>query len=355
MPLSEKQRAQLIAGPYTRLLAEHEEAMAALYSTFADAITEAKPFWQIMSTEEMGHKALILKIDEKLRSGEWKFRRPVFITSSIIDSLEWISARRKDIEKEGISMREALKMALKLETGMIESSFFDVLKGDNAEMIEAVQTQTAYTRAHVQRLQKEAKRLKWKIFGKRRLFPKVEAKSLTREELKNNIKASQANMLGMLISMEEAASRLYNTYGQRFDDKDNFWAKFGAEELQHATMLRTMYKLLEDGKLFHNVEHFNRKALEDMVEFILNAEFDARHDQVSHHEAVSTALKIELSMLERGFYSVVTSDAEEFQIIASRLVKLTKAHTARLEAEMLRVRNLGDSAREKLPFKSQDA
>lgn len=349
MLISDKRRAQLVAGPYTRLLAEHEGAMAALYDTLANSITSAESFWRTMSREEMIHQNLVLKIDENLQKGEWKFKRPMFVTSGIVDSLEWIANHKSEVETKGISMREALKLALNLETGMIEANFFDVLDSDDAVMIEVVETQTAYTKAHIRRLQKEAKRLKWRIFGSRKLFPKGEAKTLTRGELKTNIKAAQANMLGMLIAMEEAASRLYIAFSERVPGY-SIWGVMAAEELQHATMLKTLYKLLEDGKVFYNVEHFNRKTLEEITAFIQNAEFDARHEKLSRHQAVCIALKIEKSMTEHGFYSTVTSDAPEFQIIAARLVQLTKEHVVKLDEEMVDSARAGEASQKNIPI-----
>ena len=83
----------------------------------------------------------------------------------------------------------------------------------------------------------------------------------------------------------------------------------------------------------------------------MDAEFDALHGELSCHKAVSTALIIERSMTERGFYAVVTSDSNEFQIISKRLIELTNVHIAKVEKEVQRVLCLGESAKKNIPLK----
>ena len=350
MPLSERRRAELLAGPYTRLLAEHEGAVEDFYNALANSLKPAETFWRTLAKEEASHKRCIKEIDEKFKNGEWRFKRPLFVTSGIIDSLEWMASRKQYIELQGVSMKEALKWALEVEQNMIESNLFDVVDCDDPKMMDAINTQAAYTKAHIQRLKREARRLKWRIFGRRKVLPTGGPRNLSHDELRNNIKSSQANMLGLLIDMEESASRLYNAYGERIKDSEVFWSRLAAEEMQHASMLRKLYKFLDEDKIFYNVELFSRKALEEFIIFIQNAELDARHGKLSCYKAVCTALKIEISMIESGFYGTVKSDSKEFQIIAKRLVELTREHSSKLQKEMLRVNDMNAAGRENIPI-----
>ena len=144
-------------------------------------------------------------------------------------------------------------------------------------------------------------------------------------------------------------SELYKAYSRRIPEARDFWAKLTAEELQHAAMLRQLYSYLDRGQLFGNVKHFSRKAIEADIDFILKAEFEARHGSLSRHKACNCALKIEETMTERGFYATAGSDAPEFQIIAKRLVELTHEHIGRINEEVGRTIDLGQDAAKELP------
>ena len=171
MQLSNQRRAQLVVGPYTRLLEEHEKALADLYASIGAVLKREKEFWQTISREELEHQQLLLEIDEKLQSGEWSFKRPRFVTTAIAESIEWANKQREDVELHGISTRDALKLALEFENGMIENKYFEIVDGDSPEMMNILEALAVYSKGHVKRLQHEAKRLKWKILGSRRVLP----------------------------------------------------------------------------------------------------------------------------------------------------------------------------------------
>ena len=147
-----KRREQLVAGPYTWLLAEHERAIGDLYESFAATIRIGASFWHRIAAEEFEHEQMILEIDEQLQKGQWAFRRPAFITSAIAESLDWVARQKKNVELGGASMREALKLALQLESSMMEAKFFDVLDQDAPEMMSVIESLAAYSKAHVKRL-----------------------------------------------------------------------------------------------------------------------------------------------------------------------------------------------------------
>ena len=348
MALSNKRRAQLLAGPYTRLLAEHEKAVSELYGAFAETFPLVKPFWSAMAQEEIGHMNRVLKIEEKLMDGEWAFRRPPYTTSALAESLTRITAKREALQRDGISLREAFRLALDIETGLAEATYFEVLNNDTAEMMEVIRSLADESARHAKRLQLEAARLKWRILGRRTARPKSSPKRSS-VELQANVKAAQANMLGLLVSLQEAASALYSAYAQRLSSRSDFWARMAAEEMQHAAMLRSLYKVLEQGKVFYNVERFNRKAIQAETDFILDAEFQARHGRCSIYSAVNAALRVERSLCKSGFYATATSDAPQFRIIAASMMRHLDAHISRLDAEAGRAIDLGAAAREQAP------
>jgi hypothetical protein len=137
---------------------------------------------------------------------------------------------------------------------------------------------------------------------------------------------------------------LYELYAERLPDRRDFWMKVSGEELQHAAMLRELDKLLVAGKVFYNLGQFGRQNVLRDLDYILQAEREALEAPLSIYQTVSKALRIERLMAECKFYSVVESDAPEFEHIAKRLVTLTKEHIQRLEQEVGSVIDLGEKA-----------
>jgi rubrerythrin len=352
MQLSTKRKNQLVVGPYTRLLAEHEKALADLYASIGVVLKSEKQFWQTISREELEHEQLILEIDEKLQSGEWSFKRPRFVTTAIAESIEWVNKLRENVESQGISMREALKLALEFETGMFEAKFFEIVNGDSPEMMNVLESLAGYSRGHVKRLQLEAKRLKWKILGGRKASPATvkHSASPSHDALKASVLSTQADLLGLMVSLEEAASSLYHVYSDRIQDSRDFWTKISSEETRHADMLRSLYKTLERGKVFYNLDRFKKENIQTDIDFIRIAEFDACHGRLTRHKAVNTALRLEMSITESAFYSTVESDAPEFKRIAEALVGRTREHIRQIEAETARIIDMGEKAADVIPL-----
>jgi len=339
-----------MAGPYMRLLAEHEGAAADLYDCLAETLPRAGKFWKTLAGEEMEHRRMVMGIEDKLMDGEWLFKRPAFLTIAIVESLDWIALQKKTAQAKGISMRSALKLALELEDSMIESGFFRVLDNDSPRMMDVLETMETYSKAHMHRLQREARRFKWRLFGGRKVRMKSAGKSSAATDIRESLKSQQSKMLGLLISLEEAASRLYTAYSERLLASKQFWARLAAEEMQHAAMLRGMYKLLDNGHIFTNLDRFRDDVIQADIHFILNAEFDARHGQLSFRKAVNTALAMERTMTDSRFYSTVECGAPEFRIIAERLIVLTEQHIKRIDDETARVISMGRAAADDVPL-----
>ena len=326
-----------MAGPYIRLLADHEAALADLYASFANHLSGSSDFWNKMADDERKHQALIEDIRIKLEDGTWRFKRPDFVANAIIESLNWVEDLKKGFAIRGLSMRDALQTALQLEKSMIEHRFFDVFESDSTVSIVVMEAEAAGTRAHIHRLELEAKRFKWRIMGRKKVYPRYEAKPLSRAELQASLKGAQADMLGRLVSLEEAIARLYVIFAEKQHAYSEFWSHIAAEEVQHSTMLKQLYKVLEKGKVFGNVDRFNEQTLDREIKAVLKAEFEASNGLYSPRDCALIALKIEKSLSEDGFYSTVTSDSEEFRIVAERLNVWNHEHVERIEAEVKRI------------------
>ena len=342
MPISSKRKTDLLAGPYTRLLAELEESLADLYRLYAEIIPSAADFWRRMVVEKESHITLVQNIGEQFQNGEWHFHRPTFTTGAVADSCHHVHAMAERARRNGVSMRDALRYALEVERGKIESDFHQIVAADTSETIEIIESMRGFTHTHVRHLENESKRLKWRIVGtkKERKGIKTETR-LSRRDIQDTVKVAQAAMIGQLVSLEEAVSYLYNTFSQRLEEASAYWARIAAEEVQHAAMIRCLYKVLDEGHVFFNVARFKSRALITQIEWILDLEHDARYEVLSRHTAINTALKVEQSLAERQFFKTVKSDAPEFKFVAERMTAHSAEHLKRLEEECARTIDLG--------------
>jgi hypothetical protein len=133
-------------------LAEHEEAMSALYSAYAEHYPEVADLWKSLARDEHGHGALLRSLVEK--SGDMT----AFVENRQYDLAEVKAdtARLRNLAQitpvAGFPMQEAFRVALKLEDSLIESQIFVTYDGDPAEVAAVVDTLRQQTERHHERL-----------------------------------------------------------------------------------------------------------------------------------------------------------------------------------------------------------
>jgi rubrerythrin len=334
--ISKLRRAELLGGTYVSLIGQHEAMVKCLYETFAIAFPNMKKFWIHLSREEEQHFRLIKALEGDIRNSDIVFKRPVFTQSQVKDSIAWICARKMRVEKGGISVNDALAMCIQIEQGMVEHRFFDIMDDDDENVRQVLAQLEKSSIVHLRRARKEAARLKWKMFGKRRNKPIPENERISEpvnscEDPKAAVKLAQAAILASLINMEKAAGSLYNAYAQLLPETASLWSQLAADEMTHSRMLHSLEEMLDKGATFQHVGHFGVTNIKQEIDLLRNAETKARRDGISYSDAMIMALRTETFMAECEFYKTVESDAPEFKYIAERLVDLTQEHIKRLQ------------------------
>lgn len=144
----------------------------------------------------------------------------------------------------------------------------------------------------------------------------------------------QKKILDSLIQWETRISELYGICAQQ-SSNGSLWLELAKEERAHAAMLGSLRELLEKGHLFWNLGQFTDSMVAEQIA-VVDADIQkARREVLSEGEIVQMALDIEKSLLEAGFYSMVTSDSKEFAFIAGALVKATEKHVQKLKKTIL--------------------
>jgi rubrerythrin len=335
MALSQQRSSELMGRPYIRSLEAHELALARLYDCLGSTLVQASAFWRKLAKEELQHRNIIQVLEEKMEEEGWIFQLPTFKYKDVIDATEWIGVIRERMAREGITMNKALEIAMLIENSILESDFFEIIEPRNSEIKDALQELTEYTEEHLNFVKAEAKKFKWKLLGNKEYkLAHVMDNWETCNDPETKMRAAQSDILELIISLEDAAASLYRTYGQTFPKMSAFWSGMAKDELQHSAMLRKLHESLEQGHLFENIGRFKKEALQGEIQFAVNCEKAALEGGVSIKEALNNAVGVEMTMAEGEFYQTVTSDSESFQIIAKRLVELTKEHIHELQAEL---------------------
>ncbi len=136
-------------------LAEHEEAMSALYSAYATEFPEVAGLWTSLARDEHGHGALLRSLAAKSDD----LTAFVKNRSYNIDEVEADTARLRQLAQltpaAGFPLQEAFHVALQLEDTLIESQIFVVYDGDPPEVVAAVDTLREQTEKHQRRLSEQ--------------------------------------------------------------------------------------------------------------------------------------------------------------------------------------------------------
>ncbi len=121
-----------------------------------------------------------------------------------------------------------------------------------------------------------------------------------------------------------------------------FWNELAEDEYNHASVLSGLEKQLDKGSVFWNLGHFHAHATRDFVALAESVSEQADNPNLPEGEAFRLAVKIETSLVDSKFYSVVESDATEFKYVAEAMLKAEKAHIKKLCQHMSRSESPGE-------------
>jgi len=145
------------------LLAENEVAIARLYQAYAKRFPRQRAFWDTLAKEEVQHYQWI----QELSTGT---HAPVQIKEDRFDvavfqiSFDYLEEKLAQAEYEDLSHKEAVAIALDIETGMFERGYFKVFEGDDPELKRVLDLLAKETREHTDSLRDALTRKRWKFF-----------------------------------------------------------------------------------------------------------------------------------------------------------------------------------------------
>jgi hypothetical protein len=133
-------------------LAEHEEAMSALYSAYAKEYPDVGGLWSSLARDEHGHGALLRSLAEGTGDLTAFVENREYDLAEVQADTERLKNLAQITPAAGFPLQEAFRVALKLEDSLIESQIFVVYEGDPPEVTKVVDTLRVQTEKHQRRL-----------------------------------------------------------------------------------------------------------------------------------------------------------------------------------------------------------
>ena len=147
--------------------------------------------------------------------------------------------------------------------------------------------------------------------------------------------------LDLLGQQKKSLQALYEQYKRRFSENALFWGTLAADEALQASRINGIKIHLNAGNWYLKEGRFNTVSLKTSLEYVKKKIEEARNKQVSQIEAISTALEIEQSLIERNFFEIFGSDSSELKTLLAKLVAAKKAHLSMVHAEWRRLKSQG--------------
>ena len=119
-------------------LIDLEKKISKLYLGYSKSFKELSGFWDEVAREEEKHAELVSELAEKFRDISIYFNENRFSESAVRDQIKIVDEHLKIQEKGGLSSKEALKTAHKIEGSILESAFYAVFSNDPEEVIKVI-------------------------------------------------------------------------------------------------------------------------------------------------------------------------------------------------------------------------
>jgi hypothetical protein len=147
---------------------------------------------------------------------------------------------------------------------------------------------------------------------------------------------SNTPIIQLLEENELNVSELYALYAQKIPDKYAFWNQLSREEISHAASIKNDCRGLNLEQAIAD-NNFSRGIITYVMNFVLAEIERARNNEVSHFDALNTALRIERSMLEKKCFDIFAPTNITLKELFEKLNADTEKHTRLLMEELKRL------------------
>lgn len=129
-----------------------------------------------------------------------------------------------------------------------------------------------------------------------------------------------------LGSNEELIAKLYCEYATAFPELKAFWDSLAADEVIHASWLRSLGSMTHTKEIFIDEKRFNTAAIQSYMDYLDKEIARIKNQGIPLIEALSITFYIEESLIEKRFFEVFLTDSVKVKNTLDKLNNETKAH-----------------------------
>lgn len=141
----------------------------------------------------------------------------------------------------------------------------------------------------------------------------------------------QPDTIEQLAYHEELVSELYKAYARKFPDYRQFWSELADDEIKHAGWIRALRSKTEKGTRITGNDRFRMVPIPLSLRYVGNQLAHAQKEEMALIKALSIALDIEKSMVEKKFFEVLEGDSSELRDVLAALADQTRKHFEELQ------------------------
>ncbi|MCL5036154.1 MAG: hypothetical protein M1269_03450 [Chloroflexi bacterium] len=148
--------------------------------------------------------------------------------------------------------------------------------------------------------------------------------------------SNKIEMMELLAKHEETIDRLYMTYAARFPEKSRFWEELAKEQNSHAAWIRMLESDVSDGYIDFDPGKYEKAAINSSIKFMEDKINEARNDDFTLVNALSIALDIEKSFIERTHFNFFGGELGMMKEVFEDLKESAGGHIDKIERELYR-------------------
>ena len=147
---------------------------------------------------------------------------------------------------------------------------------------------------------------------------------------------NKIEIMELLAKHEETIYRLYMAYAARFPEKSRLWEELAKEQKSHAAWIRMLEKDVSDDYIDFDPEKYEKAAINSSIKFMEDKIDEARNDDFTLVNALSIALNMEKSFIERTHFDFFGGELGMMKKVFEDLKESAGGHADKIERELYR-------------------
>jgi len=145
---------------------------------------------------------------------------------------------------------------------------------------------------------------------------------------------TKPSLFSIFSDNEGKIAELYTIYAAAFPEQKKMWKDLAIDEIKHAKILYDLHKRFGNDGKFYTIVTDGLQIINYVGDFINQSLVEARTKKLTNNQAVATAMRLELSMIEKKSFDVVFTEDETIKSALDKLNRETAIHFQRLKTRV---------------------